>query len=591
MDKTKIIVANRFDGLGERLIAILNALYLSDVCGVNFKFIWNHMDEFDENIGKGKNIIFPSVPTKEYFFESGFIEKFFFYDYKESYFNHELWWYKNRSIKDAIKNLFDSKEVIQCNLAVPIDTWYNDIEPLEYRNCMRKIWNSLPFSRDINEAIHYANEISKKLGNFSALHIRGGDIVYRSDILYLLTSTALPVHLAIEVIKSCDDKVVIMGNDIGLSDELKARLNGKSENIFVAHEFFKQKNFSATQKAIFDIVLMSLCKKLYFSGHSGFSNLSYLIGSCQAMRVYDMYSTSERYSIIAKNMEEYQFDSYHQSFSLMYLYTYGRELNFPLDVQLETIQKAMNLRNDAFVYKVFFVDILLNQMRYEDAENWISISIIDKGKINLFLKDLLYEIHGVAGDYLYYFAFTSYFKINNTEKYPILFSIGCFVAYKLIKHNNRVVMSDMEFFLFEKLNNIELVKNCDFIECKDDIINTLLVYFVKHFKKDLAQTARIQNHLSYKLGQALIINSKSILGYLSLPFIIFSIVIAHKQERKAYKLKIKKNSLPPLESYPDYHEALKEKECFTYKLGQAFIKASKNWYGGGGIEIYLQRCA
>ncbi|MBC5861685.1 alpha-2,3-sialyltransferase, partial [Campylobacter jejuni] len=43
---------------------------------------------------------------------------------------------------------------------------------------------------------------------------------------------------------------------------------------------------------------------------------------------------------------------------------------------------------------------------------------------------------------------------------------------------------------------------------------------------------RIQNHLSYKLGQALIINSKSVLAYLFLPFIILSIVISHKQEQK-----------------------------------------------------------
>ncbi|EHE2525060.1 sulfotransferase family protein [Campylobacter jejuni] len=105
---------------------------------------------------------------------------------------------------------------------------------------------------------------------------------------------------------------------------------------------------------------------------------------------------------------------------------------------------------------------------------------------------------------------------------------------------------------------------------------------------------RIQNQLSYKLGQALIINSKSVLGFLSLPFIILSIVISHKQEQKAYKFKIKKNpnlALPPLETYPDYNEALKEKECFTYKLGEEFIKASKNWYGGGVYQIYTQRCA
>ncbi|EIL5864436.1 hypothetical protein LL405_001674, partial [Campylobacter jejuni] len=97
--------------------------------------------------------------------------------------------------------------------------------------------------------------------------------------------------------------------------------------------------------------------------------------------------------------------------------------------------------------------------------------------------------------------------------------------------------------------------------------------------------------LSYKLGQAMIVNSKSILGYIRMPFVLSYIYDKHKQEQKIYQEKIKKDSsliLPPLESYPDYKEALKEKECFTYKLGQELIKANKNWYGGGYIKLLLE---
>ncbi|ENY1914172.1 hypothetical protein ACFVNS_001842 [Campylobacter coli] len=102
---------------------------------------------------------------------------------------------------------------------------------------------------------------------------------------------------------------------------------------------------------------------------------------------------------------------------------------------------------------------------------------------------------------------------------------------------------------------------------------------------------RIQNQLSYKLGQAMIVNSKSLLGYIAIPIALLSITISHKQEQKIYQEKIKKDpslKLPPLESYPDYKEALKEKECLTYKLGEALIKASNNWYGGG-ISNYCLR--
>ncbi|EOI1782509.1 hypothetical protein ACMGXP_001787 [Campylobacter coli] len=102
---------------------------------------------------------------------------------------------------------------------------------------------------------------------------------------------------------------------------------------------------------------------------------------------------------------------------------------------------------------------------------------------------------------------------------------------------------------------------------------------------------RIQNQLSYKLGQAMIVNSKSMLGYIRMPFVLSYIYDKHKQEQKIYQEKIKKDSsliLPPLESYPDYKEALKEKKCFTYKLGQELIKANKNWYGGGYIKLLLE---
>lgn len=134
--------------------------------------------------------------------------------------------------------------------------------------------------------------------------------------------------------------------------------------------------------------------------------------------------------------------------------------------------------------------------------------------------------------------------------------------------------------VIKKLESKKLAKS---LGIKMSIINPKITIIQANSAK-----ARIQNHLSYKLGQALITNSKSILGYIRMPFVLSYIKDKHKFEQKAYEEKIKDNpnlALPPLETYPDYNEALKEKECFTYKLGEAFIKASKNWYGGGYIKF------
>ncbi|ENT7275716.1 hypothetical protein ACFBBV_001446 [Campylobacter coli] len=102
---------------------------------------------------------------------------------------------------------------------------------------------------------------------------------------------------------------------------------------------------------------------------------------------------------------------------------------------------------------------------------------------------------------------------------------------------------------------------------------------------------RIQNQLSYKLGQAMIVNSKSFLGYIRMPFALSYIKDKHKQEQKIYQEKIKKDpslKLPPLESYPDYKEALKLKNHLSYKLGEALIQANKTWYKGGYVKILFE---
>ena len=137
--------------------------------------------------------------------------------------------------------------------------------------------------------------------------------------------------------------------------------------------------------------------------------------------------------------------------------------------------------------------------------------------------------------------------------------------------------------VIKKLESKKLAKS---LGIKMNVINPKITFIQSNSAK-----ARIQNHLSYKLGQALIENSKSILGYIRMPYVLSYIKDKHQKERLSYETKIKENpnlALPSLETYPDYNEALKNKECFTYKLGEAFIKAHKNWYKGGYIRFYFK---
>lgn len=93
---------------------------------------------------------------------------------------------------------------------------------------------------------------------------------------------------------------------------------------------------------------------------------------------------------------------------------------------------------------------------------------------------------------------------------------------------------------------------------------------------------RITRQLAYRLGKICIENSKSFKGCIKLPFKLLSETHSYHKEKELYKTLIKINpsfSLPKLESYPDYKEALKFKEHLSYKLGLVLIETKM----GGGI--------
>ncbi|TEY03976.1 hypothetical protein [Campylobacter sp. US33a] len=160
----------------------------------------------------------------------------------------------------------------------------------------------------------------------------------------------------------------------------------------------------------------------------------------------------------------------------------------------------------------------------------------------------------------------------------------------LALHNNTSLNQALESVNTNNTLNSTLQHS---LQSKDQIIQNLEdkikdIEFKLHFK---TAKARIQNHLAYKLGSALIENSKSMFGYIRMPFVLSYIRDKHKLQQKKYKENIKKHpelTLPPLEDYLDYEEALKEKECFTYKLGLALMKADREWYKGGYIRFYFE---
>ncbi|EPP8196410.1 glycosyltransferase [Campylobacter lari] len=101
--------------------------------------------------------------------------------------------------------------------------------------------------------------------------------------------------------------------------------------------------------------------------------------------------------------------------------------------------------------------------------------------------------------------------------------------------------------------------------------------------------ARVRYHLSYKLGYAFIECTKNKKKIPFLPFTLLKIYYKHTKLAKQYQKDLKTKpylKLPPLSSYDDYKsEGIKNQNTYSYKIGQALIKAQKNWHKGGYIKF------
>ncbi len=162
------------------------------------------------------------------------------------------------------------------------------------------------------------------------------------------------------------------------------------------------------------------------------------------------------------------------------------------------------------------------------------------------------------------------FSSENAEKEIV--DLFYFIETNSILKSKNKSLLDFIFDIQEDLEKLHQ-ENCR-LEAHIKNQNSILSFCMKYG----TAKQRIQNQLSYRLGQT-IINSKNIFKILFMPIFLLSNIISFKQERQVYNKKIKKDPsliLPPLEKYPDYQEAIKFKNYLSYRLGQVIIKGFKN---------------
>ncbi|GIX24541.1 MAG: hypothetical protein KatS3mg122_1772 [Caldimonas sp.] len=96
---------------------------------------------------------------------------------------------------------------------------------------------------------------------------------------------------------------------------------------------------------------------------------------------------------------------------------------------------------------------------------------------------------------------------------------------------------------------------------------------------------RIKRQLSYRLGAVMIERSRSVGGWLSMPWALAAEVRAFRQEAAARPAK----KLPPIHTYRDAHEAERVKQHLSYRLGSTLLQHGKSPLGWLKLPFALRR--
>ncbi len=597
------IIARRSDGIGSRIIAIMHAFFLAHKLKINkqenVKIYWHKLLSSDSKGNLKKldtngniQVLGIAQEAREMIFSPSFIEKYFIQKLPEikrldlhtkSYASFQDLYHDItiNNIKTIESPLIDFKRIIKIE---NID--------IEYKNQMSSIFSKIEFAQNIQQIIEIAKTKALEFGDFICIHIRSGDIIFDFSNLRKFNRQcifhATPCELALGIIEKHPNKnIILVGDDLESIKEIAKIAN---RNDVFALTSIHSENMSNTESLFFDVAFLSQASCLYGT-NSAVVRLANYIGNQKFVNSYSIFDDEQWYLILKKYFDVLQVCQYQKAFSLFHLFLVSKKLSKPFEEIISYLEMALELDYENDKYRIWKINCLLENGLISEAEKYLR-EILNIRANELIETILLRSWTGIV----YGEVFKNYCRFIGYETPHLSFiaskiyefqrnfqeSLKCAKLAYEAEPKNEIFKDHLLKLLLEqptpqpKVTTKEVIKEKLIIQEKP----IPSIYLVA---KD-----RIHNHLAYKLGSAMILNSKSLWGYMRMPYVLSYIKESHKKEQKEYEAKVKKNpslKLPPIESYADYEQALKEKECFTYKLGKALITA--NSVRGGGGEYLL----
>jgi hypothetical protein len=334
----KTVVAARRDGLGERLNAILNGLWLAEKFNADFRFVWSE----DMN-GPAQSKDHAIVAAEEFFADS-FIRQYMINSFDRGQYPELKG--VNLTIDQARGSLIPLKGWQAPRLGLKEIFWAGDNNTTEFS--LQAVFDRIEFHPDIRQAIESARavELSERTVGF---HLRSGDVFYgpyRKWLHYTYKGITLPVAKAMIVEALRKGKgVLIFGQDKEVIRYLCAQYGVLSVDQVQTGKFK-----SDAAQAMYELVLMSRCQEIY-AGSSGFAKQASWISGTKLLKPSDVLAGQDTTQISLDDLtaNASMYEPLQAAFAYWYAYFYGRKKRSLAEADA-MLRAAMSFDSDNELY-------------------------------------------------------------------------------------------------------------------------------------------------------------------------------------------------------------------------------------------------
>ncbi|EAK5626165.1 hypothetical protein DEJ57_02005 [Campylobacter coli] len=593
-----LIISGRKDGFGARLNAMFNAWYIAQKLNCVFGFVWpkpnGPMSFFNKN-NKNLDVLF-DIFNEDELFSQEFCSKYS-YTSKLEPFECHLIVEKKIYFKDLLSL---NKKIIYAPLCNLKEQFY-DFDEEDFFVQINKFWNLIKINEKLQDLVIELKKQIQTIGNYSAVHIRGGEIVHCDNIRRAgnYAYKALPIELAVAKIEEelqTNNNVVLFQDDTKTCEDIKRFFNNQNfkAKVYTFSDFTFTKHLNGNERTFLEIILMSESSRIYSSGNSNFSRVAVSIKGVHQISLYNIFSINQQYKILNQYIETIpNIHPLQVAFSYYHLYLMAVKFEDKEQKTIRYLKKARKFDPENELYDIFLVNSYLLNNEFDKAEELLKMNF--NKRYDSFKKWLLNKFYN---SYTSGRVFDNYKKYAS-EKYPNLSHAVALIyqsegSVKYAERYSYMSLKESPFFALyvEYLNHNLDTTNKQILKLDSEYQK--INHDIKKIQEKpllLGAPSRIKNHLAYRLGQIAIANSKTIGGYFRLPFNLIKEYKQYNQEQKNYQMMIKINpilALPKLQDYDDYQEAVKIKKYFSYRLGEAIMQANNTWYRGGYIKLWFE---